>query len=138
MSDALNSSSDNTLCIFVVEDNADTLKYLTRQLVKQGHQVLCATSMRQALEDLPAAGCDVLISDIGLPDGDGWQLLKEVRLKQTVYAIAMSGYGMASDRAKSREAGFRHHLLKPFSKETLRELLAEAVREKGGRMTNDE
>ena len=127
----MNSSSGQVLSIFVVEDNADTLKYLTKQLQKQGHQVRHATSMRQALDELPTAGCDVLLSDIGLPDGDGWQLLQEARLKQNVFAIAMSGYGMETDRAKSREAGFRHHLLKPFSKETLRELLAEAVREKG-------
>ncbi len=126
--------SDNppspTLNIFVVEDNADTLKYLKRQLERQGHRVEYACTMEQALADLRDSNCEVLLSDIGLPDGDGWQLLKEVQLARPIYAIAMSGYGMAADRARSKEAGFRHHLLKPFSRSSLDALLTEAIQEK--------
>ncbi len=74
----------------------------------------------------------MLISDIGLPDGDGWQLLAKVILPRPIYAIAMSGYGMASDLARSKAAGYRHHLIKPFPRMALDALLAEAMQEKYG------
>jgi two-component system CheB/CheR fusion protein len=113
----------------VVENHKDTLLWLTRYLEMMGHTVLSARTMREALEGLPKAGCDVLISDIGLPDGDGWELLRTVRLAHPVYAVAMSGFGMSSDRAKSVAAGYRHHILKPFDPSALDAILEEAARE---------
>jgi CheY-like chemotaxis protein len=132
MSDAsYHSSGDGAggLRIFVVENHADTLKYLSLYLEQMGHTVLSAASMHEALGALPSARCDVLITDIGLPDGDGWELLKRAHLPSTVYAIAMSGFGMNADRAKSKAAGFRHHILKPFVPDDLDSMLEEAARE---------
>ncbi len=71
--------------------------------------------MKSALKLAPKAKFDVLISDIGLPDGDGWELMERLREKMPgLKAIAMSGYGMRADLAKSEAAGYAAHIVKPF------------------------
>jgi CheY-like chemotaxis protein len=129
MATPLSPETVRPLAIFVVENHADTLKYLRMYLEQLGHQVRAARSMAEALAELPGSDCDVLISDIGLPDGDGWQLLRQIALPQP-YAIAMSGYGMNADRLRSKEAGYRHHILKPFQPDELEVMLEEAARER--------
>ena len=124
------SSLTRPLRIFVVENHPDTLDTLQMYLEMMGHTVLTATTMAEALADLPKAECDVLLSDIGLPDGDGWTLLRQANLSRPIYAVAMSGFGMGSDQLKSREAGFRHHLLKPINPERLEAILADAAKER--------
>lgn len=121
------------LRIFLVENHADTLKYLRLYLEESGHVVQTARDMAEALAALPAADCEVLISDIGLPDGDGWELLRQAKFARPVYAIAMSGFGMNADKLKSRAAGYRHHLLKPFLPDELETMLAEAAAESAGK-----
>lgn len=69
--------------------------------------------MGEALAQLPHGDCDV-ISDIGLPDGNGWELLRQLHLPRPIYAIALSGYGMGTDRERSLAAGYRHHLSSPW------------------------
>lgn len=117
------------LRVFVVENHADTLKWLSLYLEQLGHNVQSARTLKDALAVIPKADCDVLISDIGLPDGDGWDLLRRLSLPHPIYAIAMSGFGMSADRVKSEAAGYRHHMLKPFPPEQLDAMLAEAARE---------
>ncbi len=117
------------LRVFVVENHPDTLKYLAMYLGQIGHTVVAARSMEEALAALPDADCDVLISDIGLPDGDGWELLRRARLPRPIYAIAMSGFGLNADRVQSKAAGYRHHILKPFDPDDLDALLKEAAQE---------
>ena len=85
--------------------------------------------MARALRDVPASDCDVLISDIGLPDGDGWKLLARLDLPKPIYAIAMSGFGMTSDRLRSKAVGYRHHLVKPMGLEQLDAILKDAAAE---------
>ncbi|MEO6569185.1 MAG: response regulator [Opitutaceae bacterium] len=114
------------LRILVVENHHDTRKYLTKYLQGAGHCVTTAETMNEALAAALESDCEVLISDIGLPDGDGWELLERARFPRPIYAIAMSGYGMDKDREKSRTAGFRHHLLKPIDVVQLKKILAEA------------
>jgi CheY-like chemotaxis protein len=121
------------LRVFVVENHDDSRLMLTMLLSQMGHHVESAASMQEALNALPEADPEVLVSDIGLPDGDGWELLQRVHLPHEVYAIAMSGYGMAADRERSKAAGFRHHLVKPMDIEQLEDLLAEALRERARR-----
>ena len=121
------------LDILVVEDHPDTLKYLALYLESLGHRVRTAETQEQALRALAEDPGDVLISDIGLAEGDGWELLLRARLPASVYAIAMSGYGLGRDQIQSREAGFRHHLIKPFSPDLLEEFLCEAAKEKAAR-----
>ncbi|MBE7210562.1 MAG: response regulator, partial [Gluconacetobacter diazotrophicus] len=113
------------LRIFVVENHRDTLEIMRMYLEMHGHVVLSADSMAGALAALPEADCDVLISDIGLPDGDGWTLLRQLQLPRRIYAVAMSGFGMGSDHLKSQEVGYRHHLLKPLDHKQLDAILEE-------------
>ncbi len=127
------SAPTSSLDIFLVENHPDTATYLGIYLEQTGHHVTTADSVQAALEMLPGRNFDVAIFDIGLPDGDGWDLLRQADFSDRVYAIAMSGFGMNADRKKSEAAGFRHHLLKPFDPGELDVLLAEATREKAGR-----
>jgi two-component system CheB/CheR fusion protein len=115
------------LRILVVENHEDTRVALKDYLEMLGHTVLTASCVSEALSLFPSAGCSVLLCDIGLPDGDGWELLSKVRAP--VFAVAMSGLGLNADRLRSAEVGFRHHLLKPFVPEELDAILAEASTE---------
>ncbi len=126
------SEGEGALEIVVVEDHPDTRKYLVMFLRQLGHRVRAAGSVRDARELLAAEGCDVLISDLGLPDGSGWDLLVEVESGAVRYAIAMSGFGTMSDRTRSSESGFRRHLLKPFDLDDLADALADAASELSG------
>lgn len=117
------------LRILLVENHEDTRKYLGMFLVDMGHEVTTASTMSETLEIAPRCDCNVLLSDIGLSDGDGWELLQKAAFPHPIYAIAMSGFGMRSDREKSKQAGFRHHLLKPLSVDQLEKVLDEAARE---------
>ena len=121
------------LRIFVVEDHPDTLDALCLYLKHVGHSVRCARSKREALSKICQGSYDVLISDIGLSDGNGWDLLREIADCRPPFAIAISGYGTAADRERSAEAGFRHHLIKPVSLDKLAAVLDEAVMEVHGR-----
>ena len=123
------SSDFFPLRIFVVEDHKDTLKALQRYLEHLGHIVLFAESKAQALKEISRSNCQVLISDINLPDGNGWELLRELENLRPSYAIALSGYGMKADRAMSSDVGFRHHVVKPVFPEKLDTLLDEATAE---------
>ncbi|WP_057298609.1 response regulator [Pelomonas sp. Root1217] len=123
-------SHPSRLRVFIVENHDDTRNTLSMLMVAMGHEVRSVSCMREALDQLPAADADVLVSDIGLPDGDGWELMQRLRLEHPLYAIAMSGYGMAEDRERSLAAGFRYHLVKPMDIEKLEALLAEAARER--------
>ncbi len=113
--------------IFVVENHEDTRFLLCLLLEQLGHTVFSAPSLASALEAMPAAQCDVLISDIGLPDGNGWDLMTRLGDARPPYAIAMSGFGMSSDRQRSLNVGYRHHLLKPVEPNQLERLLDEAA-----------
>lgn len=117
------------LRIFIVENHPDTLECFAFYLEEMGHTVLSATSVQDALEKFPSTHCDVLLSDIGLSDGTGWDLIN--RLPSPVYAIAMSGFGTHADKVRSQAAGFRHHLLKPVNPDDLDRLLEEAAAEIG-------
>jgi CheY-like chemotaxis protein len=117
------------LRIFVVEDHKDTLETLRSYLEQLGHSVLSARSKAEALREISRVNCQVLISDINLPDGTGWDLMQEIENPRPDYAIAISGYGMKADRQKSSESGFRHHLVKPILPDKLDTLLKEATTE---------
>ena len=111
------------LRILLVENHADTRLSLTMLLEQVGHTVAGCETMQQALELLSLQEWDVLVSDIGLPDGDGWELLERARPRSPLYAIAMSGSGINADRARSLAVGYRHHLVKPMATEQLEEIL---------------
>jgi CheY-like chemotaxis protein len=118
-----------SLRIFIVENHDDTRFLLGLLLEQLGHTVASAANVTDALSRIPDAACDVLISDIGLPDGSGWDLMHRLGAGRPRYAIAMSGFGMRSDRDRSLAAGYRHHLLKPVEPNQLEHLLDEAATE---------
>jgi DNA-binding response OmpR family regulator len=120
------------LRILVVEDNADTLDAICLFLKYKGYAILSARSKQEALKEVSSDDYDVLISDIGLSDGNGWDLIREMGKRRPSYAIAMSGYGTKADREKSVEAGFRHHFVKPVALEKLEAALKEVVAELTG------
>jgi CheY-like chemotaxis protein len=99
--------------LLLVEDHEDTNRALTSMLRRCGYEVHSASDFRSALDIATSKQFDVLVSDIGLPDGSGLDLLKALRAKGDVFGIALSGYGMEEDIRRSGEAGFSHHLVKP-------------------------
>ncbi len=101
--------------MLLVEDHPDTAFVLARLLERNGFQVRRAASIREALELSRAESFDVVVSDIGLPDGNGYDLMREIRGQGDLPGIAMSGYGMDEDLRRSREAGFVDHLVKPVN-----------------------
>ena len=112
------------LRIFLVEDNDDTREIVTRILESDGHHVHAVSSVEAALRDFCGCDNDVLVSDIGLSDGSGLELMHALRDRgESPYAIALSGFGSPADKCESAAAGFRHHLVKPFEFDDLDHLL---------------
>jgi two-component system CheB/CheR fusion protein len=103
--------------ILLVEDHPDTARTLARLLQSNGYQVRTANSMVAALQLAAADRFDVLVSDIGLPDGTGYELMEQVRKAHGagIRGIALSGYGMEEDVKRGKEAGFEEHVVKPVS-----------------------
>ncbi len=99
--------------ILLVEDHYPTLSVLTRLLTRAGHRVTAADSVASALEEAGKGSFDIVLSDLGLPDGTGHELMMQLRDRYGLRGIALSGYGMEQDLARSREAGFVSHLVKP-------------------------
>jgi len=119
-------SARDGLRLLVVEDHRDTLETLERLLSRRGYVVRTAASIAQALEVARDNEFDVLVSDIGLPDGRGTDLLErleELRGDRPP-AIAMSGFGMEDDLERSRDAGFSEHLTKPVEFSALHQAIA--------------
>ena len=81
--------------------------------------------MTDALRIAEEEHFDILLSDIGLPDGSGLELLKRIRERRDVPALALSGFGMDEDVERSRNAGFFDHLTKPVSIDRLQAAIAE-------------
>lgn len=115
--------------ILLVENHEDTLRWLTFYLEELGHTVVAARTLVEARAALASGQCDVLLCDIGLPDGTGWELLESAPRSRRLFAIAMSGFGMNADNGRSRAAGYRHHLVKPFKLAELDRLLHEAAQQ---------
>jgi CheY-like chemotaxis protein len=101
------------LKILLVEDDGPTLKVMMRLLGKASYVVKTASTLATALEAATSEAFDLIISDIGLPDGSGLELMRQIRDRHVARGIALSGYGMEEDIRKSHEAGFLAHLTKP-------------------------
>src|SRR5204863_6691567 len=105
--------------ILLVEDHQDTAQQLIRLLKRAGHEVAWAASIREARDLIAAAQLDkrgvfnILISDLGLPDGSGHDLMRDLASAHTMPGIALSGYGMKDDIDHSIAAGFSRHITKP-------------------------
>jgi DNA-binding response OmpR family regulator len=112
-----------SLRLYLVENHQDTVRYMKLYLEQLGYQIFVAADMATALREIPDSRCDMLISDIGLPDGDGWQLMEKLGNNRPPFAIAMSGYGTGNDQRRSLSAGYNYHLIKPFTPDALLAIL---------------
>ncbi len=109
--------------ILLVEDHADTARAMARLLARFGYRIETADSMASALAAAGSRAFDIIISDLGLPDGSGHDLMRQLLSRFSVQGIALSGYGMEEDIARSRQAGFAEHLTKPVNIQQLRETI---------------
>jgi CheY-like chemotaxis protein len=101
--------------LLVVDDHADTADVLGQLLTLSGHDVRTAGSGQEALQLVDDHVFDVLVSDLGLPDMTGYELMRRIAEIRPIKGIAISGYGMEEDIERSREAGFGDHLVKPVT-----------------------
>jgi len=112
-----------TMRILLVEDHEDTNRSLTNLLRLRGYHVQSAVNLQSALDLSAKEEFDVLISDLGLPDGSGVDLMQTLRSKRPLLGIALTGFGMEDDIRKSHDAGFKHHLVKPIDLNKLDSLI---------------
>jgi PAS domain S-box-containing protein len=108
------------LRILLVEDHPDTARVMARVLAAEGHHVETAHTALRALELAANEPFDLLISDLGLPDASGNELVGRIQQIQPLASIALSGFGTADDISASRAAGFAAHLTKPVDLARLR------------------
>jgi CheY-like chemotaxis protein len=122
-----NGSDGRKTRILIVDDHADTSTVMKMLLERRGYEVMTADSVGNALDVASRNPFDLLISDIGLPDGSGLELIGRLNLSIGTPAIALSGFGMEEDVRKSMEAGFREHLVKPVSFQQLYEVIQRLI-----------
>jgi two-component system CheB/CheR fusion protein len=115
------------LRILLVEDHPDTREVLARLLRASSYAVKTAASVEAALQLAAMEAFDIVVSDLGLPDGTGYDLMKQIRDRHGIKGIALSGYGMEEDLRRSREAGFLDHIVKPVNVSQLVAVLQRVV-----------
>jgi PAS domain S-box-containing protein len=116
------------LRILVVEDHETTSLAMKKLLVAMGHQATTASTAAQAEAVWQRGQYDLLISDLGLPDASGHELMRRLRAHRPVRGIAVSGFGQAEDVQRSNEAGFVAHVTKPLDARRLETMIAEAMK----------
>jgi PAS domain S-box-containing protein len=131
--EATESSGDNhdameseyaPMHLLLVEDHEPTLTVLSRLLGRAGHQIRCAKNIAEAVSLAKLSTFDVVVSDLGLPDGTGVELFEQLRaIQPELRGVALSGYGMEGDLRRSEKAGFSAHLVKPVDMQRLRRVL---------------
>jgi signal transduction histidine kinase/CheY-like chemotaxis protein len=109
--------------LLVVDDHQDTCLGMKMLLERRGYRITLAHTADQAIKKAQREKFDLLISDIGLPDRSGYELMKELRATNSMRGIALSGFGMENDVNQARAAGFSEHLTKPINFERLDEAI---------------
>ena len=122
------SAPINPLRILVVEDHGETRQTLARLLSHFGHTISVADCKQTALAIVNDKEFDVVLSDIGLPDGNGYDVIMEAKRKHPVKGVALTGFDSAEDMRRALEAGFDFHLTKPVDFHELRTVLAQLAR----------
>ena len=110
-----------------MEDHQDTAQVLSRLLERAGHNIKHAASVEQAENLATNYKFDLVISDVGLPDESGLDLMNRLREEYGLSGIALSGFGMDEDCAASEAAGFAEHLTKPVDLEQLRNTIERLI-----------
>jgi CheY-like chemotaxis protein len=120
--------------VLVVEDTTDMREYITFVLEQEGAKVVAVTSAAQALTALAQFQPEVLVSDIGMPEMDGYMLLRQVRMRSPEQggqtpAIALTAYAGEINQQQAIAAGFQRHLAKPVEPEALVKVIAELAQQ---------
>jgi two-component system CheB/CheR fusion protein len=127
------SATTRRLRILLVDDHGDTVEMLKAILELQGHEVRTAADAASALEIAAQAEFDLLLSDLGLPDRSGLELMRELRARgSTLSGIALSGYGQDTDIEHSLAAGFSEHIVKPADPQVLLRTIEKVARRTDG------
>jgi CheY-like chemotaxis protein len=121
--DSYNSS--RRLRILVVEDHSETLQALSRLLSHFGHEISLADGAQNALNIINSKEFDVVLCDIALPDGSGYDVIAEAKRRRPVKAVALTGFSATEDIERGRRAGFDFHLSKPVDFHELRSVLGQ-------------
>ncbi|HEX8555422.1 MAG TPA: ATP-binding protein, partial [Sphingomonas sp.] len=130
-SDAPKENGEQGLCVLLVEDHDSTARVMARLLRAMDYHVAVANDIATAKRLVDSDRFDVIISDLGLPDGTGLDLIRHVRRTSRVPAIAVSGYGMEDDVRQSRDAGFEMHLTKPIDLSKLQSAIGRVLTRAG-------
>ena len=107
--------------VLVVDDHVDTCTGMKMMLERRGYRVTLAHTADQAVERTRHEEFDLIISDIGLPDRSGYELMQELSSTKGLRGIALSGFGMENDVSRAHAAGFSEHLTKPINFDRLEE-----------------
>ena len=130
---AVASEVEPVFRLLLVEDHAPTREVMTRLLRRNGHEVTTTGSVAAALAAAETGTFDVVLSDVGLPDGTGIELMAQLRDRYGLRGIALSGYGTEEDMRRTAEAGFVAHLVKPVDLKEVRRALRQFSAGKGQR-----
>jgi signal transduction histidine kinase/CheY-like chemotaxis protein len=115
--------------VLVVDDHIDTCTGMKMMLERRGYRVMIAHTADEAITKAHQHAFDLVISDIGLPDRSGYELMQELSTTRTLRGIALSGFGMENDVSRARAAGFSEHLTKPINFDRLEEAIQNLLME---------
>ncbi len=118
-------NSGKRLRILVVEDHSDTLQALSRLLSHFGHEISLADGAQNALNIINSKEFDVVLCDIALPDGSGYDVIAEAKRRRPIKAVALTGFSATEDVERGKKAGFDFHLSKPVDFHELRAVLGQ-------------
>ena len=119
------------LTILLIEDHVDTAEVMAQLIRSLGHEVSVVGLVADALAATQSAGFDLIVSDVGLPDGTGLDFIKAFREHSDVPAVALTGFGTDEDVRRCLDAGFTSHLTKPVNFGQLEQLIEGAANLKG-------
>jgi PAS domain S-box-containing protein len=114
--------------VLLVEDHVDTARATVRLLERVGYKVGWADGVAAALRLAESQPFDVVVSDLGLPDGSGYEVMQQLRERYGLSGIALSGFGMEGDIVRGRDSGFVEHLVKPVDVATLDQTIRRVAR----------
>ena len=114
--------------VLLVEDHVDTARATVRLLERIGYKVGWADGVAAALRLAESQPFDVVVSDLGLPDGSGYEVMQQLHDRYGLPGIALSGFGMEGDILRGRDSGFVEHLVKPVDVATLDQTIRRVAR----------
>lgn len=120
-------AGSNGARILLVDDHDDTRIIVARMLKMRGYEVIGAATKKEAFDLFRAQPIDLVISDLGLPDGSGHDLMAAITAEKLTKGIALSGYGSQEDEDRSYAAGFQKHLTKPVDFTLLEQVVREVL-----------